>query len=377
MNEIEWAAKEFRILDHVPAGAFALRSDFVVLFWNSRLEDWIQMQREQVVGLDIGEHYPHLKEPKYASRLQAVFEGGPPTVFSSQFHKQILPVRRRDGSLHIQHTTVTAVQSSDHDSYYALFVIEDVTEVTHRIQDYGKVARQLQEVNEELEGFASTVSHDLRAPLRSVQGFANALLEDCSDQLDEEGQQYARFLIESAQDMDDMIQDLLAYSRLGRTDLDLRPVLLTKVISSAMSQLEVEVKEQGATIDVAEPMPEVITHHSTLVQVVANLISNAIKFVATDAEPRVSLYAEERGDNIRLWVADNGIGISPEFQERIFLVFERLHGVESYEGTGIGLAIVRKGIERLGGAVGFESELGDGSKFWIELPKVEGTPHNA
>ena len=120
----------------------------------------------------------------------------------------------------------------------------------------------------------------------------------------------------------------------------------------------------------AEPLPTVLGHGTTLAQVFANLVGNAVKFVPAGRVPEVVIRAQPNGDRVRVWVEDNGIGIAPEHHERIFRVFERLHRAEDYPGTGIGLAIVRKGVERMGGAVGLESALGSGSKFWIELPRA-------
>jgi signal transduction histidine kinase len=117
-------------------------------------------------------------------------------------------------------------------------------------------------------------------------------------------------------------------------------------------------------------LPRIKGHPTTLVQVVANLLGNAVKFVPPGMTPRVRVWAEERGERMRLWVEDNGIGIAPEHQERIFRVFERLHRRESYPGTGIGLAIVRKGMERMGGGCGVESAPGQGSRFWVDLPRA-------
>jgi signal transduction histidine kinase len=229
---------------------------------------------------------------------------------------------------------------------------------------------ELWEVNAELESFAYTVTHDLRAPLRAMQGFSDALLEDHSQQLDAVGQDYARRIVRAAERMDALICDLLAYSRLSRADLDLRPVSLQLVVVDVLSQLGAELQQRGAQVVVAGPLPEVIGHRTTLAQVITNLLANAIKFVTRGASPEVQVWAEERDQWVRLWIEDNGIGIAPEHHERIFRVFERLHGMETYPGTGIGLAIVHKGVERMKGQVGVESEVGKGSRFWLELQKA-------
>lgn len=230
---------------------------------------------------------------------------------------------------------------------------------------------ELRDVNAELQSFSYSVSHDLRAPLRAIQGFAEALLEDHGSQLDETGLNYARRLSGAAARLDGLIQDLLAYSRITREEVKLSGVPLDAVLSDALSQIEAQLRERHADVSVEKPLPRVRGHRSTLIQVTANLLSNAVKFVAPGVEPRVRVQAERHEGAVRLWVADNGIGIAPEHQERIFRVFERLHGIESYPGTGIGLAIVRKGVERIGGQVGVESRPGEGSRFWIQLPGSE------
>ena len=266
---------------------------------------------------------------------------------------------------------------------------------------------QLQAANEELEAFTYTVAHDLRAPLRGMQGLAEALLEDYRDLLDEIGQEYAQQIVNSGQQLEELIQDLLAYSRLSRTDLSLQVLELESAVAEAIAMVQADAKSRHAQISVRSPLPAVIAHRVTLVQVIANLLTNAIKFVE-GAAPQVQIWAEEieqpqEGETdsetageleratvgqwehsqlliascllpvpiIRLWVEDNGIGIAPEHQKRIFRVFERLHGIESYPGTGIGLAIVKKGTDRMGGQVGVESQLGQGSRFWIQLRKHE------
>jgi len=227
---------------------------------------------------------------------------------------------------------------------------------------------RLEEINAEMEAFAYSVSHDLRAPLRAMQGLAKVLLDEHGDTLDESGRALADRIVASADGMDGLIQDLLEYSRVARTELELKPVDLGSAVRVALGQLEAVLAR--AEVEADEGFQMVQGHPSLLVQIAANLISNAVKFVPEDTRPRLCIRCEDRDERVRLWVEDNGIGIAPEHQERIFRVFERLHGAEEYPGTGIGLATVRKAIERLGGSVGVESAAGQGSRFWVELRKA-------
>jgi PAS domain S-box-containing protein len=280
---------------------------------------------------------------------------------------------------------------------------------------------ELQEANEALEVFVYSASHDLRAPLRGIQGLAQVLLEDYGELFDSEGQLYAQRLVISAQEMSALLQDLLDYSRLSRAEINLQRIDLASIVATALTPLQAELQAQKAQVSVEIPSFEVMGHRATLIQAVTNLITNAIKFVPPDVQPQVRIWVEERGvgeeghrsliegaiiaqlqpksknktsppdvrtpsryaipndgvtpaavssANIRLWIEDNGIGIEPRHQENIFQAFERLHGVETYPGTGMGLAIVRKGVERMGGRVGVESQFGEGSRFWIELPQA-------
>jgi signal transduction histidine kinase len=226
---------------------------------------------------------------------------------------------------------------------------------------------QLEERNQELEAFARSISHDLRAPLRAMHGFSQALIEDCGPQLDETGRSYATRIAGAATRMDAMIRDLLEYSRVSRSDLPLTTLDTGAVVHAAVSQLEADIHSRGAHVSVAQPMPSVVAHRPVLEQVIANLVSNALKFVAAGTRPEITIRAEPMGRFVRLWVEDNGIGVAPAHQARIFNVFEKLHTSSEYAGTGIGLAIVRKGVERMGGEVGVESGAGYGSRFWVNL----------
>ena len=249
-------------------------------------------------------------------------------------------------------------------------------------QRVAKRTAQLQEANADLQVFAYSVTHDLRAPLRSMQGFAQALFEDYGDRLDEVGQDYARRVVASSQRMEGLIQDLLDYCRVSQATLEPQQVQLSAVVSEVLAELDGELQRCEAEVKVEEPLPAVQGHHATLLHAVSNLVTNAVKFVSPGTRPRVRIWAEPRQGSrwasdqatVRLWVEDNGIGIAPEHHEQIFRLFERLHGGEEYPGTGIGLAIVRRSIERLGGRTGVESAVGAGSRFWIELPSAEVGP---
>jgi len=292
-----------------------------------------------------------------------------------------IPVRRKDGSVFFADISSGSVTLSDRD--YLVGVFRDVTERKQAEEEIRKLnaalerrveqrTAELRSANQELQAFAYSVSHDLRAPLRGMESFANALLEDYADRLDQDGHEYCRHIIDSASRMDVLINDLLAYSRLGRTELRMHAVSLERAVREAIRQLESDVEERRARVAVEGSFPHVTAHYSTLVQVLANLISNAIKFVAPSVRPAVRIRTESRDRSVRLWVEDNGIGIDDEYQERIFRVFDRLHGVESYPGTGIGLAIVSRAVNRLGGTYGVESSAGTGSRFWVEFRSAEG-----
>jgi signal transduction histidine kinase len=227
--------------------------------------------------------------------------------------------------------------------------------------------------NAQLETFVYSIAHDLRAPLRTMQGFSQILVEQHAAQLDRQGCEYANFINAAAQKMDHLLADLLAFSHISQQKIELVPVPLETALQSALEVCQPEIRESGAKITNLSSWPVVFAHGTTLRQVLVNLISNAVKFVGA-AAPHVKLWAEKRPDGmIRVWVEDNGIGIPAEFQERIFNVFQRLH-TTAYAGTGIGLAIVQKGVERMGGRNGLESAPGAGSKFWIELAEAPPLP---
>jgi signal transduction histidine kinase len=256
----------------------------------------------------------------------------------------------------------------------------------------------LTEVNRELETFNYSISHDLRAPLRSMSGFAQALMDGEASKLGTQGADYVRRIANSARRMDALLQDLLEYSRVARVDMPLATVNVDSVVGEIISLREREIQELKARIEVKAPLGAISAHLPTIQQILSNLIDNGLKFVAKDRTPHLRVWTEEVANNhdlpavkrengtptelavaagqrlVRIWVEDNGIGIEKEFYEKIFGLFERLHPSHAFPGTGLGLAIVRKGVERMGGRVGVESQPESGSRFWVELPA--GTAEN-
>jgi hypothetical protein len=240
--------------------------------------------------------------------------------------------------------------------------------VTRLNRELEEQVAALRSANQELEAFNYSIAHDLRTPLRSMSGFARALLEDESDHLSSIGLEYARRIAQAAKYMDALLLDLLAYSRLTRAEVTPILVDLEEPVRELLAVVDREVRERKVTVEIVTPLGKAAAHVPTLKQVISNLISNGLKFTAPDHPPLLRIFTTRHGSFVRLWVQDNGIGVARVHHEKIFGLFQRLHDTQLYPGTGIGLALVRKGAERMGGKAGVESEPGKGSQFWVDLP---------
>jgi signal transduction histidine kinase len=251
----------------------------------------------------------------------------------------------------------------------------------------------LRETVGELEAFSYSIAHDMRAPLRGMRGFAELLTTEHASRLDPEALDYLRRISTSAHRMDALIQDVLNYSKIIKAQVIIEPQDLDRLTREIVESYP-QWQSSKAEIKIRGILPRVLGNQAFLTQCISNLLSNAVKFVAPGVVPRVCIWAEEvptpsishAGHNdgaislehptrrppvslVRLFFEDNGIGIAPEKHARIFRMFERIHPAAEYEGTGIGLTIACRAAERMGGSIGFESKLGHGSRFWIQLKK--------
>jgi PAS domain S-box-containing protein len=233
-------------------------------------------------------------------------------------------------------------------------------------------SQELARSNADLEQFAYVASHDLQEPLRMVASYLQLLEKRYMDKLDQDANEFIEFAVDGAKRMQVLITDLLVYSRIGTQGRPFRPVNCEEALERAMRNLQLAVKESGAHIT-HDPLPSVWGDDMQLTQLFQNLIGNAIKFRG-DAPPRICIGAEPEGDFFRFSIKDNGIGIEPHHLERIFMVFQRLHSRSAYAGTGIGLAICKKIVERHGGEIRVASEPGQGTTFYFSIP-MKGDQH--
>ena len=235
-------------------------------------------------------------------------------------------------------------------------------------EELKKHMKELKRANRDLEDFTSTVSHDLKAPLRSIQGYSMLLLEDYADKLDETGRDYLNKVKEAVERMVTLIEDLLKLSRVGRKFTEVEKVDLNELMEEIKSDLSARIEERGGEVVVAGKLPTLSTQRVWMKELFMNLIDNGLKFNKSE-KPRVEVSSEEREGDYLFTVKDNGIGIEEQYHAHIFKLFERVPAPYEYEGTGAGLAICKKIVEELGGSIWVESKSGEGSAFSFTIPR--------
>lgn len=238
------------------------------------------------------------------------------------------------------------------------------------ISEEKRVQQELRNTTEEQEAFTYSISHDLRAPLVTITNYAEYLATEYGNRFDAEAVDVLGRIRRAAQRMDEILQNLLLYSRIARAPSPLAVIDLENVVTETLLQHQGVIQDRNADVRMAAHLPAVRASRELLGQVLANLLTNALKYAKKDQPPRVEIAAREEGDTVVITIADEGIGIAPKDHERVFRIFERLHGQSEYPGTGIGLAVVQRAVERMNGRIWIESDLGRGSRFHVALARA-------
>jgi len=328
-----------------------------ILSWNRGAENTYGWTRAEAVGQDIHA----LLQTQFSESLGAVMS----TLFQEgQWEGELLHTCK-NGELLIMESRKVLQRDAAGWPTGILEINRDVTARRRAEQALEERARELARSNADLEQFANVASHDLQEPLRMVASYTQLLAKRYGGQLDERADRWIGYAVDGANRMQTLINDLLAYSRVGTRGGQLAAISADAALAAALANLRLTIREAGAEI-VQEPLPWVLGDGTQLIQLFQNLIGNAVKFRGTES-PRVEIAVRREGDEWMFSVRDNGIGVEPEFRERIFVIFQRLHERDRYAGTGIGLAISKRIVERHGGRIWLESQPGEGTTFYFTL----------
>lgn len=343
-----------------------------ILFWNSGAEELYGWNRQEALGKKKHE----LLQTVFPQTMEHLIE----TLHrESRWAGELVQLRRDGAQIHVSTRWVLDPETSNRPAQI-LITDNDITLQKQAEELMRSEAKRLdalveqrtvrlQETIGELEAFSYSISHDMRAPLRAMQGYAKALMIDYSEQLDAEAKHYLDRIFRAANRLDLLIQDVLAYSRVAKGDIKLHAVDLERLIDDIIST-NPDFQPPHARIVVKRPLQPVLGHDAYLTQCVTNFLSNAVKFVSDGVVPEIHIRTEAIDGQVRVWFEDNGIGIDPAHYGRIFQIFGQVYPEKKYGGTGIGLAIVRKAAQRMNGEVGVESSMDSGSRFWLILNEV-------
>ena len=362
------------LYERAPCAYHSLDAQGRIVRANATELAWLGYSRDELIGSSFASLLTATGRQQFAERYEGFTRDGG-TVHDVEFE-----LRRKDGSL----LPVSLSASAVHDAA-GRFVVSRSTmfDITARRQAearaktlYTELERrnvQLASVNQELEGFSYSVSHDLRVPLRAIDGYTRMLEEDIDHKLDAEDRRKIAVVRESARRMAQLIDDLLSFSRLGRKPLEMSLVDMQELVQGAYAQLE-HGSEQPLPALRMDEMPAAWADRALLAQVWLNLLSNAVKFTAKCEEPKIEVGGCKTVDGCLYWVRDNGAGFDMLYVDKLFGVFQRLHGQQEFPGTGVGLAIVKRAITRHAGRVRAEGAVGEGAAFYFSLTDGRSEP---
>jgi PAS domain S-box-containing protein len=364
ISEHKKAERKFRdLLETAPDAMVIIDTRGQITLVNARAERVFGYNRDEMIGQPI--------ETLIPERLRMQHEAHRNSFVSDPRQRPMgtgldLWARRRDGSEFPVEISLGPLQTAEGTLVTA--AVRDITERKAFESQLADYAENLKRSNRELEQFAYVASHDLRAPLRSLSGFSQLLQKRYGEQLDAQAAEFLGYITQSAEHMQALIDDLLAFSRVSTVDKSMVDVDCEAVLAQVERQLRAQIDSRAARIT-HDPLPHVLGVEHELVQLIQNLVSNGIKFQSGE-HPHVHVSAQRLGELWQFSVRDEGIGLAPEYREKIFLIFQRLHTNEEYEGTGVGLAICKKIVEHHGGNIWVESEPGKGATFFFTLKSV-------
>jgi len=359
------------IVDAAQDPIFSYGLDGIILTWNRGAERLLGYKREDILGRHITLLLPPERLHEEAEIMDRLQRGKPDelldTVRVAKDGRRINVSVRASPILDQQGRVIGASKILRDISEYKRFeekIRQANASLERRVEER---THELRDTIRELERFTYTVAHDLRAPLRGIHRYSELLLEKGQAWSEPEATSYLRKVVGAAKRMDQLLSDLLTYSRVGLDESHPETLDLGQLVLEAIDAFAAQIEERGAEVTVSGSLPKVQGDRVLIGQILANLLSNALKFVPPDRQPKVEMGATARDGFVWLWIQDNGIGLERQYRERVFRLFQRLHGDDEYGGTGIGLAIAQRAAERMDGHVDFESEPGKGSRFWVEL----------
>ena len=351
------AERLFRlVVESSPNGVVMVDRRGVIVLVNRETERLFGYTRDELVGQSVERLVPGRFRHSHPEMRQGFFAN--PQTRAIGAGRDLFGVHK-DGSEIPVEIGLNPIEAEE-----GFFVLASVIDIGPRQQAEAELRRS----NEELERFAYVASHDLQEPLRTVSSYVQLLSRRYRDRLDADAVDFIDFAVGGVRRMQQLIEDLLAFSRVGTRGAPLVPVGMQSVYETTLASLGAALDESNATVT-ADPLPTVVADAGQLAQLLTNLLGNALKFRG-DQPPRVHVSAQRTGRMWTISVQDNGIGIAPEYFERIFVIFQRLHAREEYPGTGVGLAICKRIIERHGGRIWVESTPSHGARFSFTLPAL-------
>jgi signal transduction histidine kinase len=366
-------AKTNAMLKAIPDLMFRLSDDGVHLDFHAPIDGQLYLDPQEFLGRRVDDVLPREVAETYRFHIRTALESGRTQDFeyhldfpdgTRYYETRMVPCGDREVLTMVRNIT-DRKRAEEENRRLLAQVRQDAVELEMRVAER---TAQLKEANTELETFAYSVSHDLKAPLRGIDGYSQLLAKDYADRLDDEGRLFIRNVRDCAVQMQQLIEDLLSYSRMERRDVQNISLDLPALVQAVVAERTAEMEKAGVSLHLELPSLVVRADRDGLATVLRNLLENAIKFSCGVRSPTVEIGARAEGERTVLWVRDNGIGFDMKFHDRIFEIFQRLQRTEEYPGTGIGLALVRKAMQRMGGRAWAESAPGEGATFYLEIP---------